>query len=107
MNPRLVEIGLDAYIAFFCGLAVLIAALLWILHRRTTKTRHHYLAQFDPDQLRMSPHKIGIVYLITHDDPAEPTVRTVWNNGHPVTAKTERRVAHDHLIPFNADRFFT
>ncbi|WP_299292990.1 hypothetical protein [uncultured Tateyamaria sp.] len=107
MNALFVEISLDAYIAFLSGLAVYMAAMLWMRHRRKTQHRVHHLAQFDPAQLRMSPYKIGIVYLIVRGDPDRPTLRTVRNNGRPVTAKTERRVTHDHLIPFDADRFFT
>ncbi len=101
----LVPLSLDAFVAFFAFLAVVIGLVLWREHKKKIRRREDYLAQFDTDRLRMSRYRIGLVYRVVAEVDGDVTIVAVWDQGNAVVGGSEEVVTADVLIPFDKDRF--
>ena len=105
-KAALVELSLEAYLIFFGILAVIIGAVYWLLQREQRQARDRFFRQFESSELRMRPHKIGLVYRVVGTENEEISVIPIWDGKSSVADGKERRITLDELIPFDRSRFF-
>ena len=100
-----VQLSLDEYVAFLVFLAVVIGLLFWWLRRRERQTRDLFFSQFDPQDLRMSPFRIGLVYRVVSSTGDGVIVVPIWDEDRPVDAPKEISLSEEALVPFDRNRF--
>ena len=96
---------LEVYLVFLVVLGAVLGGLTWYRHKKAVGSRTSYLSRFDPEELRMSRYKVGVVYRVMSQSDDEVCVVVVWDNGAPVGDKTEHTMPLDGLSPFDMDRF--
>ena len=101
-----VPISLDTYFLFLAFLVPVIAAVLWWVHRREKQVRRAFFDQHNVSDMRMSAHRVGLVYKVVATEAEGVTVVPIWNGKRPVTNGKAQRVKTDALIPFDETRFF-
>jgi hypothetical protein len=104
-SDALIAVTLDVYVAIFGAIAIVIAGVLYFLHRKEVVQRNRHFAQFKAADLRMSPYKIGLVYKIVAETETEVTVVCVWDGKTALFSGTEITLSSDEVIPFDLTRF--
>ena len=102
----LAPLSLEGYLVFFGAMAVLIFGLLCWMQGRDKQARNRFFDQFDAADLRMSPHKVGLVYKVVDVVGLEATVVPVWDGKAAIIDGAERCIPEDKLMPFDRSRFF-
>ena len=101
----LVPLGLDAFVAFLAGVAGVMGLVFWGLRRRERKARDLFFSRFDPQDLRASPYRIGLVYRLVSSTGDGVIVVPVWDLDREVEDPQEIRLSQRDLVPFDRDRF--
>ncbi|APX13432.1 hypothetical protein [Tateyamaria omphalii] len=101
-----VPLTLEGYLLFFGVLLVLIVVLFWWLQKHEKRARDSFFAQFDPSELRMSPHKVGLVFKVVRADGDIVIVQPVWDGKAAILNGKEARLTAVQVMPFDASRFF-
>lgn len=102
----LAPVSLEGFVAFLAALFPIIAFVIWRQTRREKLAREQFLSQFEVSKLKMSPRKIGLVYLVVREERNSISIVPVWDGKSKVINGQEQQVTADQLIPFDRSRFF-
>mgnify|MGYP001802551633 CR=1 FL=1 len=86
--------------------ALLIEETLLTLGRRAKRIREDYLSQFDADELRMNPYKVGVVYRLLSQEAGSTTAVRIWDDGDVAEDAEPRQFSKEGLMAFDPDRFY-
>lgn len=104
-TDALFSVTLDVYVAIYGAIALVIAGVLYFLHKKEVAQQDRYFAQFKTADLCMSPFRIGLVYLIVAETETEVTVVSVWDGKTALSIGAEITLSRDEVIPFDLTRF--
>ena len=76
---------LEVYLVFLVVLGAVLGGLTWYRHKKAVAARMSYLSQFAPEDLRMSPYKVGVVYRVISQTDDKVCVEVVWDANRAVS----------------------
>lgn len=100
-----IAFSLEVYFVFLTILGVIIGVLLWLQKQRETKARELFIARYETSTLRMSPYKIGLVYLVVKEGKDEVGVVPIWDAKSKVVDGKKLCLPPDELMPYDPARF--